>query len=103
MQGHKLWHGQRIAREGFDVAAAAQDDLRLRLRDWSFARSPEGEYVAHVTAGDFSFELRCAPTQDVLLQGDGGLSRKGPRPQQASYTHSGRVKRAPRSGSIITY
>jgi predicted secreted hydrolase len=88
VQGRRLWHDQRIAREGFDVAAAAEDDMRLRLRDWSFVRSAQGDYVAHVTAGDFSFELECTPTQDVLLQGDHGLSRKGPRPEQASYYYS---------------
>jgi predicted secreted hydrolase len=86
--GRKLWHDQRIAREGFEVAAAAEDDMRLRLRDWSFVRSPQGEYLARVMAGDFRFELRCAPTQDVLLQGDQGLSRKGPLESQASYYYS---------------
>jgi predicted secreted hydrolase len=88
VQGRKLWHDQRIAREGFEVAQAAQDDMRLRLRDWSFERSPQGDYVARITAGDFRFDLRCAPTQDVLLQGDHGLSRKGPLQSQASYYYS---------------
>lgn len=88
VQGRKLWHDQRIAREGFEVAAAAQDDLRLRLRDWSFARTAGNAYAVRVTAGDFSFDLRCAATQDVLLQGDHGLSRKGPNVDQASYYYS---------------
>lgn len=88
VDGRKLWHDQRVAREGFEVATAAQDDMRLRLRDWSFARSPQGRYDARITAGDFRFELQCAPTQDVLLQGDHGLSRKGPRPEHASYYYS---------------
>jgi predicted secreted hydrolase len=88
VEGRKLRHDQRIAREGFDVASAAEDDMRLRLRDWSLARTPSGGYVARVESADFRFELRCAPTQDVLLQGEHGLSRKGPRPEEASYYYS---------------
>ncbi|MDF2464120.1 MAG: secreted hydrolase-like protein [Ramlibacter sp.] len=38
VQGRKLWHDQRIAREGFDVALAAEGDARVRLRDWSLDR-----------------------------------------------------------------
>ena len=41
-----------------------------------------------IPAGDFALDLRCAPTQPVLLQGRQGLSRKGPDPVQASYYYS---------------
>jgi predicted secreted hydrolase len=88
VKGRKLWHDQRIAREGFEVALAAQDDTRVRLRDWSLERQPDGAYRAHIPATGFALELRCAPTQPVLLQGMRGLSRKGPQPQQASYYYS---------------
>lgn len=88
VQGGKLWHDQRIAREGFEVAQAAQDEMRLKLRDWSLVRSRQGDYLARISAGDFQFELRCAPTQEVLLQGDQGLSTKGPLPSQTSYYYS---------------
>jgi predicted secreted hydrolase len=87
VQGRKLWHDQRIARAGFDVASAAEDDTRVRLRDWSLVRGPQA-YLAHAVAADFALDLRCAPTQPVLLQGAHGLSRKGPLPQQASYYYS---------------
>ena len=85
--GRKLWHEQRIAREGFDVALAARGDTRVRLRDWSLERQPGG-WRALIPAGEFALELQCAPTQPVLLQGAQGLSRKGPEPQQASYYYS---------------
>ena len=87
VQGRKLRHDQRIAREGFDVVAASQDDAAIRLRDWSLRRGAGG-YVIRVPAGDFALDLRCAPTQPLLLQGRQGLSRKGPREQQASYYYS---------------
>ena len=80
VDGARLWHDQRIAREGFDIAEAAQGDTRLRLRDWSLVRSASGEYAAHVNGAEFAFDLKIVPTQPVLLQGREGLSRKGPRP-----------------------
>ncbi|WP_298923046.1 carotenoid 1,2-hydratase [uncultured Ramlibacter sp.] len=88
LQGGKLWHDQRIAREGFDIALAAEGDTRLRLRDWSLQRLANGSYRARLPAADFSLDLLCAPTQALLLQGDKGLSRKGPDAKQASYYYS---------------
>jgi predicted secreted hydrolase len=87
VQGRKLWHDQRIAREGFGVVGASQDDTAIRLRDWSLRRD-NGAYVAQVPAAGFALSLRCAPTQPLLLQGQQGLSRKGPQEQQASYYYS---------------
>jgi predicted secreted hydrolase len=87
VQGRKLWHDQRIARQGFAVAEADTADARLRLRDWSLVR--EGDtWHAVLPAGDFRLDLRCAATQPVLLQGRAGLSRKGPEAAQASYYYS---------------
>ena len=85
--GRKLWHEQRIAREGFGVALATPGDARVRLRDWSLQRQATG-WRALLPAGEFALDLQCAPTQPVLLQGKQGLSRKGPLPQQASYYYS---------------
>lgn len=87
VQGKKLLHDQRIAREGFDVATAGTADTQLKLRDWSLVRGAEG-YRARIPAQDFALDLAFAPTQSVLLQGDKGLSRKGPEDRQASYYYS---------------
>ncbi len=88
VQGRKLWHDQRIAREGFGIASTSRDDAAIRLGNWSLRREANGAYVAHVVADEFALDLRCAPTQPVLLQGRAGLSRKGPDEQQASYYYS---------------
>ena len=87
VQGRKLWHDQRIAREGFDVALTAEGDTRVRLRDWSLERQAQG-YRARLPAGDFTLDLQFNPTQPVLLQGQQGLSRKGPLVENASYYYS---------------
>jgi predicted secreted hydrolase len=89
VQGRKLWHDQRIARQGFGVAEASLSDGAMKLRDWSLARSPaDNAWQARVNGGDFALDLRFEPTQPLLLQGDQGLSRKGPEPAQASYYYS---------------
>jgi len=87
VQGGKLWHDQRIAREGFGVATAGSTDTQLALRDWSLGRDASG-YRARVPAQDFALDLAFATVQPLLLQGDRGLSRKGPDPGQASYYYS---------------
>jgi predicted secreted hydrolase len=87
LDGRKLWHDQRIAREGFGIASASEGETDLRLRDWSLQRDGSG-YAARLPASGFAIDLRFAPTQPVLLQGSAGLSRKGPEPEQASYYYS---------------
>ena len=89
LQGRKLWHDQRIARAGFGVAEAGETDTAVRLRDWSLTRDASGgRYTARLPASDFALALDFTPTQPVLLQGDAGLSRKGPEVAQASYYYS---------------
>lgn len=87
VQGRALLHDQRVAREGFDIATASEADTAIRLRDWSLSREG-GVYRAQLPGDGFGLDLRIAPTQPVLLQGDRGLSRKGPDPAQASYYYS---------------
>ncbi|WP_295378272.1 carotenoid 1,2-hydratase [uncultured Pseudacidovorax sp.] len=89
LQAGKLHHDQRIARTGFGIGEAAEDDTRVRLRDWSLVRNADsGAYAAEAPGADFGLSLRLQPTQGVLLQGKAGLSRKGPEAAQASYYYS---------------
>lgn len=85
--GKKLWHDQRIARDGFGVALASEADMNIKLRDWSL-QSQGGHYTASLPATDFGINLQFTETQPVLLQGKQGLSRKGPEEKQASYYYS---------------
>ena len=89
VQGQKLWHDQRIAREGFGLAMAAQDDTDLKLGNWTLQRNAvSGQYTASLPGQDFGLQLQFKPTQALLLQGRQGLSRKGPDERQASYYYS---------------
>lgn len=87
VQGKKLWHDQRIARAGFGVAAASEQDMSVKLRDWTLTADGR-RYSAELPATDFALSLQFEETQSVLLQGQQGLSRKGPEEKQASYYYS---------------
>ncbi|HZF42348.1 MAG TPA: carotenoid 1,2-hydratase, partial [Sphingomonadaceae bacterium] len=84
----KLLHDQRAARAGFGIAEAAQADARVALLDWSLVRRPDGRFRATTPAKDFALDLQFAPRQPAMVNGAGGYSRKGPRPEQASYYFS---------------
>jgi predicted secreted hydrolase len=85
--GQTLWHDQRIARSGFSVASASEQDMAIKLRDWSL-KADGARYSADLPAADFGLRLQFEETQSVLLQGHQGLSRKGPDESQASYYYS---------------
>ncbi len=87
----RLHHDQRIARAGFGVAGASESDTDIRLQDWSLRRADQGpgsRYRARVAGSDFALDLVFDSTQPPLLQGQQGLSRKGPDASQASYYYS---------------
>ena len=96
--GKRLWHDQRIARwsgeapghNPLDQASASTLDTGVLLRDWSLLRESGegGELHARVQAEGFAMDLRFAASQPVLLQGQQGLSRKGPDPRQTSFYYS---------------
>lgn len=89
--GRQLLHDQRIAREGLGLAGATLDDTHVHLKDWSLQRTGSGTqslYRAQAKAQHFGFTLAMRSTQTPLVQGQGGYSRKGPLPSQASRYYS---------------
>ena len=93
LQAGRLHHDQRIARAGFGVAQASETDTDIRLQDWSLRRTDHdsgsgSRYQTRVVARDFALDLVFDTTQPPLLQGQQGLSRKGPDAVQASYYYS---------------
>jgi predicted secreted hydrolase len=84
----RLVHGERAARQGFGLASARTGDADIAIRDWRLRRAPDGRWVTQVEAKDFALALGFRPTQPPLPQGLGGYSRRGPRPEQASYYYS---------------
>jgi predicted secreted hydrolase len=87
VQGKKLWHDQRIARDGFGVATSSANDMAIKLRDWTLLANGNS-YTAELPTKEFGLKLQFNETQAVILQGKNGLSRKGPDETQASYYYS---------------
>jgi predicted secreted hydrolase len=83
----RLRHDQRAAREGLGLAGVETGSTRVWIEDWSLRVSGEG-YVAQVAARNFAMRLTFKPTQQILLEGEDGYSRKGPKSGQASYYYS---------------
>ncbi len=90
--GQRLQHDQRIARWNGEPAArpnfAALDDTHVAIGDWQLKRQADGSYSTQVRGDALAISITATPTQALLLQGDKGLSRKGPDASQASYYYS---------------
>lgn len=84
----KLVHDQRVARAGFGLAETSTADANVTLLDWTLRRSPDGTFRAATPAGGFGLDLSFRPRQPAMANGQAGYSRKGPRPEQASYYYS---------------
>jgi predicted secreted hydrolase len=83
----RLWQDQRIRRAGLGLAQAETGDTQVWIDRWALKRDAAG-YTAKIDAEDFSFDLRLSETQAMLINGDSGVSRKGPAAQAASYYYS---------------
>jgi predicted secreted hydrolase len=83
----RLWQDQTIRRAGLDLAQAAVGDTDIRIDHWTLKRTGKA-YSARIDAEDFSLHLELAATQPALLNGNSGVSRKGPAPEAASYYYS---------------
>jgi predicted secreted hydrolase len=89
----RLRHDQRIARQGFERAQAREGDTGLRIDRWHLRRdgpASQSVYEARVDSelAEFELALTMRATQPLVLQGQAGFSRKGPRPTQASHYYS---------------
>jgi len=85
----KLLLDERIARTGFDLVQAATGDTEVRLDGWSLKRDARTDtYVGQIAARDFTLNFRAAGQGPPWLQGEDGVSRKGPLATQASYYYS---------------
>ncbi|HQT93001.1 MAG TPA: lipocalin-like domain-containing protein [Thermoanaerobaculaceae bacterium] len=82
----RMRFAERVRRIGGGLAAAAEGDLDVVLDDWTMRRAPDGTVT--LAAGDrdagIGLRLELLPSQRLVLEGDAGLSRKGPGPGNAS-------------------
>lgn len=74
------------SRTGPGLAGASTEDLDVWVLDWRSVRDGGGGAIRlHARTRRMAIDLALTPRKPVVLHGDGGRSRKGPRPSQASY------------------
>ena len=83
----RLLHDERAARQGLGLAGAELGRARVWIDDWSFAQQ-DGRFRARVAGRELALDLAFAPSGPPVLQGENGFSRKGRRPEEASYYYS---------------
>ena len=76
--------------------------LRVWLEDWAAESVAASTFPLRLRAraGDIAIDLLLERGKPIVLQGDRGLSRKGPEPGNASYYYS--LTRMPTRGNIST-
>lgn len=80
-------HAQRLLRALPGAAQASVGDCDVKLRDWTLKRTGSG-YRSAFNGPGFALELQLSTAEPPLLQGEAGLSRKGPDPEQFSHYYS---------------
>jgi predicted secreted hydrolase len=86
----------RLARGAAGLAGADANPFRVWVEDWAV----EGHVPMRLRAadGDVAIDLALDSPRPPVLQGEHGLSRKGPEPGNASYYYS--LTRMPTSGVV---
>ena len=81
---------ERVARGAVGLAGATTDPLRVWLEDWAIEADTTGTFPLQLRAegDDVGLRLALVAGKPLVLQGDEGLSRKGPEAGNASYYYS---------------
>ncbi len=81
---------ERFSRGGAGLAGAQADPFRVWLEDWSMTSTGSETFPLRLQAREegVGVDLTLRPTKPYVLQGDRGLSQKGPGPGNASYYYS---------------
>jgi predicted secreted hydrolase len=86
-RGKQFRYWEQIQRDFGNLAGADSAALNVWCGNWS-ARAKGDVHVLNAAADDWSLSLELAPAKPPVLHGNGGLSRKGPKPDQASHYYS---------------
>lgn len=81
---------ERFGRGGAGLAGAQADPLRVWVEDWSMTSTGTAPFPLRLRAHAESvgIDLTVRPEKPMVLQGDRGLSQKGPGNGNASYYYS---------------
>ncbi len=99
--GERFFAFERFARGAVGLAGATAAPLRVWLEGWSLEGSGPQAFPLRIRASDDDVALRLELERGkpVVLQGDDGLSQKGPEPGNASYYYA--HTRMPAAGELV--
>ncbi len=83
----RLRHDERAARTALGLAGSSEGSTSVWVDDWVLELEQD-VYRSRIRAKNFSFELAFEAKGTPLLQGEDGFSRKGLKPDEASYYYS---------------
>lgn len=84
----RFYHQERFSRGSVGLAGAIADPYRVWIEDWSAAAVSDRTVRLQAATADVAIDLLVQQTRPPVLQGDHGLSQKGPEPGNASYYYS---------------
>lgn len=87
LKARKFFYWQRMNRTVLGRAGSRTDRYRVWVGDWS-AQLQGGAHVLRATAPGGGIRLTLRPRKGPVLNGEGGLSRKGAGPGRTSYYYS---------------
>jgi predicted secreted hydrolase len=98
--GGRFFAVERFDREALELAGARSAPFRVWLDGWEIEGADGGFFPLRLKAGTGEMELALSLEQGkpLVLEGDGGLSPKGPEPGNASWYYS--FTRLPTTGSL---
>ena len=90
IQSDQFQHQERFSRGAQGIAGASADPYRVWLNDWQIrALDPEAKNVTlRASTEQMAIDLQLGNNRAPVLQGNGGLSQKGPEAGNASLYYS---------------
>ena len=102
VEAKRFYAFERTSRGALDLAGAKAAPWRVWVLDWTASGpdDPTTAFPMHLRArdGEVFIDLALEQGKPVVLEGDGGWSRKGAEPGNASYYYS--LTRMPTTGAI---
>ena len=102
INGRSFYHTERLNRAGPGLAGAAYSEARYWNGNWQvrWTSPPRSQQELQAVCDRFTLHLRLQPEKPPVIQGQNGVSRKGPLPSEASHYIS--FTRLAVSGTLTT-
>lgn len=87
IEGKTFYYDEKMSRAALGKAGAKEDDMRVWIDRWSATRDGE---TMRLSAGDeqWRLDLTLRPLKPLVIQGEGGISKKGEEAGAASHYYS---------------